>query len=227
MRKINHFNDFIFESKKKDWKEILKSKIEEFKELVDNNSVMGNMDRIEFLDTIKENLQDLAPEGYDVYYEEEVVFDNYLSGKESIFLDISYYTNYYRKYSNLTNWLNKNIAKNIKVKVYYNVDFILHTEGHLVRNLYDIYERDFINELENSIKIFKDLNFEVENYTSSPYVFGAIKELEFDISDIKTLDLSDIVPKEILDDFEKFIIKKNLKKSDAEEIVKIFSKINK
>ena len=38
----------------------------------------------------------------------------------------------------------------------------------------------------------------------------------------KTLDLSGLVPDRIVDDFEKFILKRGLTKADAEEISKIF-----
>lgn len=40
----------------------------------------------------------------------------------------------------------------------------------------------------------------------------------------KTLDLSDLVPDNIVDDFERFIMKRGLTRSDAEEISKIFIK---
>jgi hypothetical protein len=68
----------------------------------------------------------------------------------------------------------------------------------------------------------KSLGFEVQRDTYM--IRGTIKLENFSEGLFKTIDVSDLVSKDKVLDFESFLLKKNLTRKDAEEIAKIFTK---
>jgi hypothetical protein len=241
---MNIYNYSLFEAKsKQNWLEITQSKLKDFKKMVDENPVMRDWNNNDVMSELVTNLKDIAGDTFPIWYEEWVKFtcgDDYLNTQLTkngeIRKDFGVYTsmgdiqNPYKTYTKITGWLDKKRLSGKEIEAYYVVDF----ETRLYRtNNKEFIESDrftqWEEEVENTKEFLESLGFEVDidfctNY-STPYRIRATIKLEkTEQAKKKTLDLSDLVPDNIVDDFERFIMKRGLTRSDAEEISKIFIK---
>ncbi len=225
----------IFEAKvKNNWLEITQSKLKEFKQMIDSNPIMKDWDNNEVLNELLTNLKDIAGDDFQSYYTEDIKFvcgsdseQTELTRNGRIRTDFSIYRgvqNPYVVYTRLTSWLDKKRASGKEIESYYLVYFRqrFRTDeeyrGFVKSEKYDQWKE----EVESTKQFLKSLGFEI---SGDVFDFRASIKLEkTEEVKKKTLDLSDIVPENIVDDFEKFILKRGLTKADAEEIAKIFTK---
>jgi hypothetical protein len=241
---MKHIDKYqIFEAKeKKNWLEITQNKLKEFKQMVDNNPVMQDWNNDDVMSELVTSLKDITGSKFDVWYEEYVKFvcdKDYLSTQLTkngeIRKDFSTFSpfgdiqNPYRSYITITNWLDKKRASGKEIDAYYIVDF----EINFNRNLTEKEYKDFIKsnkfteykeEIENTKEFLKSLGFEIQGGSNLDRLRAIIKLQKTEEIKKKTLDLSDIVSPNIADEFEKFILKRGLTRSDAEEIAAIFNK---
>ena len=238
MKRLDKYQ--IFEAKeKKNWLEITQNKLKEFKQMVDNNPVMQDWNNNDVMSELVTNLKDVAGSKFNVWYEEWVKFtceDDYLTTQLTtngeIRKDFSSWSsmgssqNPYRSYITITNWLDKKRVSGKEIEAYYIVDF----ETNFDRNEHE----EFVNsdkftewqeEIENTKEFLKSLGFEIKGGGMLDFQLRAIIKLQkTEEAKKKTLDLSDIVAPNIVDDFERFILKRGLTRADAEEIATIFNK---
>lgn len=226
----------ILETKAKvNWLEKYNSKVKELRDMVYSNPNLTGHDMISDLIL---PLKDITVNfNIDVEYTEYIKFTNKNNDKDYIFFKLSIdgevFTSTsskeaYRQYTTKTKWLDKKRLSGIEVIPYYFV--VIDVVGNLSYYSKFRKSKEFkgewkleFNDVMNSLE---SLGFKV-NDPAMPEPGLAIKagiKLDESYLSTKTLDLSDLVDPSILDDFERFVIKKNLSRSDAEEIVKIFNK---
>lgn len=225
----------IFEAKvKKNWLEITQSKLKEFKQMIDNNPIMKDWDNNEVLNELLTNLKDISGDDFEPYYMEDIKFvcgsdseQTELTRNGRIRTDFSIYSgvqNPYAVYTRLTRWLDKKRASGKEIESYYLVYFLTSFSNRDDCDRFyksQKYEQ-WKEEVQSTKEFLKSLGFEISGDVFDFRV--SIKLEKNEEVGKKTLDLSDIVPENIVDDFEKFILKRGLTRSDAEEIAKIFTK---
>lgn len=237
---MNHINNYkVFEAKvKKNWLELTQAKLKEFKQMVDNNPIMSDWNNNDVMSELVTNLKDITGDDFPVWYEEWVKFT---CGGDSLTTQItedgeivkdfssglSHIQNPYRTYIGITNWLDKKRISGKEIDVYYIVDiearFDRDEEGYNKFIKSEKYTQ-WKEEVKNTMEFLKSLGFEIRGEFSEFLIRSQIKLQKTEESKKKTLDLSDIVPNTIVDDFERFILKRGLTRSDAEEIASIFNK---
>ena len=227
----------LFEAKAKtNWLEITQAKLKEFKQMIDSNPVLSGFNNNEVLDDLILKLQDISGDEFEVYYTEDIKFlcdgdyeqtELTKNGKPRTDFSTDYrgVQNPYLVYTKLTSWLDKKRASGKEIESFYVVYF---RSSFSDRDNYDRfyksdkYKQEWIPEVQNTKDFLKSLGFEI---SGGDLDFKAtIKLANTEEVKKKTLDLSDIVPGGIVDDFEKFILKRGLTRADAEEIAKIFNK---
>lgn len=225
----------IFEAKvKKNWLEITQSKLKEFKQMIDNNPIMKDWDNNEVLNELLTNLKDISGDDFEPYYMEDIKFvcgsdseQTELTRNGRIRTDFSIYSgvqNPYAVYTRLTRWLDKKRASGKEIESYYLVYFrtSFSNRDDCDRFYKSQKYEQWKEEVQSTKEFLKSLGFEISGDVFDFRV--SIKLEKNEEVGKKTLDLSDIVPENIVDDFEKFILKRGLTRSDAEEIAKIFTK---
>jgi hypothetical protein len=227
MKKIENYK--LFEAKSKtDWEQKLKDKLKEFKKLIDDNPVIKGIDNKELLETILIDLNDFT----EYKYFEYLLIQNEDNNKNidilltedgsmlSHFYDERGRSYAYSEYMKISKFLDKNrFSKNMCF--YYYIRLIPKNHWNQKKERYN---QEFFDEVENKKIILKSMGFIIHssNHPGDDTIYAKILLNNVDIN-LKYIDLSDLVSDNIVDDFEKFIISKNLSRTDAEEIVKIFS----
>ena len=231
---------------KKNWLEITQSKLKEFKQMINNNPVIQNWNNDEVIKELINELQDVVGNEFKINYKEYIQFfcDNekmntLLTNNGEIRSDFPIgYTdrtqNPYMTYSEITKWLDRKRSSGKDIDVYYAVyiepDFMNTRDVAKRERIFTKTEKgkEYLKTIKASKEFLESLGFKIEfvnSWTVSKLSFVAtIKLSKTEEIKNKTLDLSDIVPSNIVDDFEKFILRRNLTRSDAEEIANIFIK---
>lgn len=221
-----------FESKsKKNWLKITQDKLSDFKKMISENSSVKDLDLSVFPDLIQLHKDAISDYG-EAWFEEWIKFTcdgDYLTVqltkdgeiRKDFSGGFSGIQNPYRTYDKITKWLDKKRVSGKKIEAYYIVDFetwFSDIKKHGISEKLESLQVEF----ENTEEFMKSLGFEVQR---SNYMIRATIKLEnFSEGLFKTIDVSDLVAKDKVLDFESFLLKKNLTRKDAEEIAKIFTK---
>ena len=242
---MKYLNDWVlYEAKvKKNWLEITQNKLKEFKNMVDSNSILDGWSTTELFDELLSGLKDVSGGLFTVNYTDKVRFvsDKSLgvvlttNGKinDDFSSDWRGTQNPYLTWSRITKFLDSNRLLGKELDTYYVVEIYFEFPSANHRQHDDRLEKAYIKsedyknkwlpEMESVKEFLKSLGFEITQLFSDDMDITATIKLEkTDELSGKSLDLSDLVPANIVDDFERFIIKKNLSREDAEEISKIF-----
>lgn len=219
-----------FESKK-NWLRITQDKLSDFKKMIAENPSVRDLDLSVFPD-LNQLHKDVVSDWGEAWFEEWIKFTcdgDYISTqltrdgeiRKDFSSGLDRIQNPYRTYHKITKWLDKKRVSGKKIEAYYIVDFETWFDDikkHSISKKLESLKAEF----ENTEEFMKSLGFEVQRDTYM--IRGTIKLENFSEGLFKTIDVSDLVSKDKVLDFESFLLKKNLTRKDAEEIAKIFTK---
>jgi hypothetical protein len=220
-----------FESKK-NWLKITQDKLSDFKKMIAENPSVRDLDLSVFPDLNQLHKDVVSDWGGEAWFEEWIKFTcdgDYISTqltrdgeiRKDFSSSLDRIQNPYRTYDKITKWLDKKRVSGKKIEAYYIVDFETSFDDikkHGISKKLESLKAEF----ENTEEFMKSLGFEVQRDTYM--IRGTIKLENFSEGLFKTIDVSDLVSKDKVLDFESFLLKKNLTRKDAEEIAKIFTK---
>jgi hypothetical protein len=205
----------LFEAKeKKDWKNLLYNKRKEFKDAIDRSLDFNGMNIDDILEHFLLDINDQIEGNNKYIYKDKISLikppnNHYsinLAENGNIYLSTS---TAYSEYTEINRWIDKN-KKDLKFEY---VIYIENIKQSRIKNL------DIFNIL---IDYLEELGFKVNHHLY--YIKASIMIDNLVGINLKTIDLSDLVPANKVDDFENFIIRKNLSRKDAEDIVNILLK---
>jgi hypothetical protein len=207
----------LFEAKeKKDWKTLVYNLQKQFKDSIDKSLNLNGLNINDIVEHLLLDINDVI-EPYHYKYNEYIYLhktddDSYgipLSENGIIKNNIYSSKTNYGQYTKIINYMNS----------YPKFEYII-TFYSLPGISYKYEKSDILNIFDNLIHYLTNLGFKLA-ISKNSYTMGMSIFID-KLVELDTVDVSDLVPSNKVDNFKNFIIQKNLSRKDAEHIVNIF-----